>query len=293
MKRLVPVLALLLVAGSSLLAQNAGGGTPAQDPADGGFVLPNRIRGNPGKFTFAILGDRTGSDRDSWRVFDRSIEEINLARPDFVIMLGDMIEGHLYPEEVAAQWEEFQSHTDRLEAPFMVIPGNRDVGTAAGADYWSRNLGRNYRSFVHQNVLFLLLNTEEVQDSAGNRFGTEQLQYAIDVLSRQTSVRHTFVCMHQPAWALPSSGNEWKRIEEALGDRPYTVFAGHTHRFVVEHLNGRRHFSLGPTGGYLDANPIDGESSFQHYTLITVDKNAAGVDSAFVSVRRPGAVWQN
>ncbi|HOT37998.1 MAG TPA: hypothetical protein PLT86_15150, partial [Candidatus Latescibacteria bacterium] len=103
MKHSVLVFVLLLVSAISVAGQAI---------EEDAFLLPDRVRSNPDKFTFAILGDRTGSDRQSWRIFDRSVEEINLSRPDFVIMVGDMIEGHDYPEEVAAQWEEFQSHAD-------------------------------------------------------------------------------------------------------------------------------------------------------------------------------------
>ncbi|HPU85238.1 MAG TPA: metallophosphoesterase [Candidatus Latescibacteria bacterium] len=264
----------------------------AQAVEDDALLLPDRVRSNPDKFTFAILGDRTGSDRQSWHIFDRSVEEINLSRPDFVIMVGDMIDGHDYPEEVAAQWEEFQSHVDRLEAPFMFLPGNHDVGTPAGAEYWKKNLGRRYTVFLHRRTLFLLLNTEEIQGEPGNRFGHEQVEFALRALDQHADVRHTFVFMHQPAWALPSFAVEWERIEKALGDRPYTVFCGHLHSLSVEERNGHRYYSLGPSGARVDNSPFDESAPFHHYTLVTLDAGADGRDSAHVSVRQPGAVWR-
>ncbi|HOS64101.1 MAG TPA: metallophosphoesterase [Candidatus Latescibacteria bacterium] len=283
MKHSVLVFVLLLVSAISVAGQAI---------EEDAFLLPDRVRSNPDKFTFAILGDRTGSDRQSWRIFDRSVEDINLSRPDFVIMVGDMIEGHDYPEEVAAQWEEFQSHADRLEAPFMFLPGNQDVGTPAGAEYWKKNLGRQYNAFLHRRTLFLLLNTEEIHGETGNRFGDEQVEFALRALEQHADVRHTFVFMHQPAWALPSFAAEWERIEEALGNRPCTVFCGHLHSLSVEERNGHRYFSLGPSGARVDANPLDESAPFHHYTLVTLDTGADGRDSAHVSIRQPGNVWR-
>jgi hypothetical protein len=255
-------------------------------------ILRRRWRADPDKFTFAILGDRTGADYRSWQIFDRSIEEINLSRPDFVVMVGDMIEGNAEPDAVTAQWGEFVRHVDLLESPFMYLPGNHDVGTPAGAEYWKQHLGRTYTSFVYKKSLFLLLNTEEVQESAGNSFGATQMEYALNRLDSSASMRHTFIFMHQPAWAMPSLRAEWERIEQALGDRPYTVFAGHTHTLSMTVRDGRRYFALGATGGVLDENPIEETGAFHHYTLVTMARDLSGRDSAYVSIRQPGNVWR-
>ena len=42
-------------------------------------------------FRFAIVSDRTGGARPG--VFERAIDELNLLRPEFVISVGDLVEG--------------------------------------------------------------------------------------------------------------------------------------------------------------------------------------------------------
>ncbi len=201
-------------------------------------------------------------------------------------MVGDMIEGSDYPEEIAAQWEEFQEHVDRLEVPFLFLPGNRDIGTPAGAEYWRRNLGRTYSSFVHKNALFVLLNTEEVRAASGRSFGAAQVEYALAVLKDNPSPRHTFIFMHDPTWALPSYRAEWARIEQALADRPYTVFCGHWHAPAMEERNGRQYYALGPAEAHVQPNPLEPAGTAHRFALVTLDPGAAQGDFPRVSLRR-------
>ncbi|MDP6124142.1 MAG: hypothetical protein QGH20_00115 [Candidatus Latescibacteria bacterium] len=49
---------------------------------------------DPDKFSFMILGDKTGGGEDNWPIFDRSVDEVNLLNPDFVIMVGELIQGY-------------------------------------------------------------------------------------------------------------------------------------------------------------------------------------------------------
>ena len=45
-------------------------------------------------------------------------------------------------------------------------------------------------------------------------------------------MRWTIVSLHRPLWDGPGlAENGWLTVEKALQGRPYTVFAGHIHRF--------------------------------------------------------------
>src|SRR5437899_1547307 len=64
-----------------------------------------RLNNAPRDFRFAIVSDRTGGHRA--KIFSKAIERLNLLQPEFVISVGDLIEG--YSEEkdkVQAQWKE-------------------------------------------------------------------------------------------------------------------------------------------------------------------------------------------
>ena len=247
-------------------------------------IVERPFSDDPDKFSFAIIGDKTGGGLDKWPVFDRSIDEINTLKPDFAIMVGDLIQGDTRDlEQLAAEWKEFWQHESDLIVPFLPLPGNHDITNPVMYDYWKEHLGRTYSAFVYKDCLFITLNTEEWHDPMHEAwdwekegwFGTAQIQYVIDKLAQHTDVRHTFVLMHRPLWLQEHSG--WERIETALGERPYTVFAGHYHNLTLHTRNDRRYFVLGATGGGFTPQEVQEYGAFDHYSIITVDGEEVNV----------------
>ncbi len=235
------------------------------------------------KFSFAIIGDKTGGGKDKWHVFDRAIAEINALKPDFAIMVGDLIQGYTTNlEQIESEWKEFWGHESALEVPFIPLPGNHDITNRLMYDYWVDNLGRTYSAFTYKNCLFLLLNTEEwhaLPESVGgvpeNWFGARQIDYAIGELAKHKNARHTFVMLHKPAWLHEGSG--WLEIEAALADHEYTVFAGHYHNLTLHTRNDHRYFVLGATGGAFTPRATKEFGAFDHYSIVTVDGGDVGV----------------
>src|SRR5262245_8523796 len=89
----------------------------------------------PDEFQFAIVSDRTGGHRD--KVFSRAVERLNLMQPEFVLSVGDLIEGGTKTEQqLTEEWREFDSYVERLKMPFFYVPGNHDVGNVANNKFW-------------------------------------------------------------------------------------------------------------------------------------------------------------
>ncbi len=247
-------------------------------------IVERPFSSDPDKFSFAIIGDKTGGGLDKWHVFDRSIDEINTLKPDFAIMVGDLIQGDTSDlEQLAAEWQEFWQHESDLIVPFLPLPGNHDITNPVMYDYWKEHLGRTYSAFVYKDCLFITLNTEEwhhpVQAEAWDWekgwFGEEQTKYVEDELAKHPDVRHTFVFMHRPLWLQKHSG--WERIETALGERAYTVFAGHYHNLTLHTRNDRRYFVLGATGGGFTPQDVREYGAFDHYSIVTIDGKEVNV----------------
>jgi len=97
------------------------------------------------------------------------------------------------------------------------------------------------------------------------RFSDKQLAFVRDTLARHANVRWTFVIMHKPAWKTPTPA--LAKIQAMLGDRPYTVFAGHTHYFTHDVLDGRDYINMGMTGGIRHQN---GPGAMDHAMLVTL-----------------------
>ena len=63
------------------------------------------FQNNPDNFQFAVIGDRTGGS-DPQGIFSRSMDQLNLLQPEFVINVGDLIEGYSDDKaELNAEWE--------------------------------------------------------------------------------------------------------------------------------------------------------------------------------------------
>ncbi len=111
-------------------------------------------------FQFAVIGDNTGGAYPG--VFDAAMTKLNLLQPEFVMSVGDLIEGYSNSrEELVAEWEELDTSIDKLDMPFFYVAGNHDIGDQASVDVWRERLGRTYYHFVYKDVLFLSLDTED------------------------------------------------------------------------------------------------------------------------------------
>jgi hypothetical protein len=229
-----------------------------------------RMNQDEGEFQFAIVSDRTGSHRAN--VFSQAVEKLNLLQPEFVLSVGDLIEGgKKKPEQLQAEWKEFDSFVQRLTMPFFYVPGNHDVAAPETTKAWQEKLGRTYYHFLYRNVLFLILNNDDPPGSNGN-ISPEQIAYAQKALADNRNVRWTIVAMHRPLWTADNgSKNGWAEVEKALEGRPYTVFVGHVHRYQKFVRNGQNYYQLATTGGgSLLRGPEQGE--FDHIVWVTMKK---------------------
>lgn len=223
---------------------------------------------DPANFQFAIMSDRTGGSLEP--IFAESVVKVNRMRPEFVMCVGDLIEGYTEdPNEIQTEWNEFDSFLQKLDMPFFYVPGNHDLSNAPMYDVWTQRYGRPYYHFIYKDVLFCIVNT---QDEKATGLGRKQLQYFRNVLANNKDVRWTLVFMHQPVWRRKDVPN-WPRLEKALADRDYTVFGGHIHQYKKEVRNGKNYYVLATTGGgrYEGAPPMSFENArFDHITWITM-----------------------
>jgi 3',5'-cyclic AMP phosphodiesterase CpdA len=207
-----------------------------------------RVNRDPDDFRFAIVSDRTGGARAG--VFEQAVEQLNWLQPEFVLSVGDLIQGTADPVQLTKQWQEFDGFISRLQMPFFYLPGNHDLPNPLADQHWQDKFGRRYYHFVYKNVLFLMLNSEDPPGVKSGRIGEEQLAYARRVLDENRGVRWTVVALHKPLWTDPGlAKNGWLDVEKALADRKYTVFAGHKHRYERFLRNGRMYYQLATTGG--------------------------------------------
>ena len=115
--------------------QNVGSTLSADDSAESVFIYDKaeisgvkpwtseNFANDPGSFQFAIIGDRTGGANPKG-TFEKAIEQLNWLRPEFVMSVGDYIEGYTAkPEVLRDQWDEFDSIVAKLQMPFFFVRG--------------------------------------------------------------------------------------------------------------------------------------------------------------------------
>ncbi|MDB5388613.1 MAG: Calcineurin-like phosphoesterase superfamily domain protein [Planctomycetaceae bacterium] len=230
------------------------------------------LNNQPKNFQFAVVTDRTGGHRKM--VFEKAVRKLNLLQPEFVVSVGDLIEGYTdKPENMAKQWDEFQGYVKQLKMPFFYVPGNHDISNLPMLKEWEQRLGRHYYHFVYHNTLFLIVNSEATPGSKMEKLGDEQLNYLRKVIQENANVRWTFAFLHKPLWTYGAdklgAGTGWEELEKAMEGRKWTAFCGHEHRYVNFKRNGNDYIQLATTGG---ASKMRGkkEGEFDQFAWITM-----------------------
>ncbi|QAY67231.1 metallophosphoesterase family protein [Paenibacillus protaetiae] len=113
-----------------------------------------------GDFSFAVLGDRCGMATAG--VFEQALAIVKDLKPDFVLSVGDMIEGY-WKEAAPAreEWEDIDAKIEAVGLPFFHTVGNHDYGTSTMLDVWRERKGFEYYAFRLADALFIVLNTED------------------------------------------------------------------------------------------------------------------------------------
>lgn len=245
-----------------------------------------KLNNDQDQFQFAVVADRTGGHRD--KVFSRAVLQINLLQPQFVMSVGDLIEGYTSKEEtIKEEWDEFDSYVKKFEMPFFYTAGNHDLPNKTQVAKWGERYGKRYYHFTYKNTLFLVLNSENPPDGM-NTIDAEQQAWAAKVLEDNKNVRWTFVYLHRPIWnGKDLEKNGWAPVERSLAGRKYNVFVGHVHSYRVYERNGTQYYQLATTGGGSRMRgPEYGE--FDHIAWITMKKDAPVIAQVMLDGVLPG-----
>jgi 3',5'-cyclic AMP phosphodiesterase CpdA len=235
------------------------------------------VNARPNSFQFAIVSDRTGGRRPG--VFSKAVDKINLLQPEFVVSVGDLIEGYSEdPGAWALEWSEFETKLSRFQMPFFFCPGNHDIANLPMSKEWHRKFGRSYYEFRYQECLFVVLNTEDqTQKDREFFFSPEQRAWLKQTLAANQDVRWTFVFLHKPVWSitkhkLPEHNSEslgWDDVEAAFQGRKYTMFSGHNHVYAKSVRKGMDYYILATTGGSSTLTGLK-DGKFDHFAWVTM-----------------------
>jgi hypothetical protein len=160
----------------------------------GGVVVTRAVTEPKNDFRFSILGDRTGGA--TAEIYGRVWREIDLLHPDFVINVGDTIQGGS-DEKAPSEWTELRPLWARYSHyPHYFTPGNHDVWSEVSRQIYERESGRaSQYSFNYQDAHFVVLDNSRTAD-----LSEEQLDFLERDLEANKDRRPKFVFFHRPFW---------------------------------------------------------------------------------------------
>jgi UDP-2,3-diacylglucosamine pyrophosphatase LpxH len=274
---------------------------------------------------FVVIGDRTGQHRPG--IFEKALAQVDRLHPDFVINIGDLIEGNTEDRaQIETEWKEVNGAIDQLHTPFFYVPGNHDLTNDVQRQIWRAKLGADYYHFRYKGALFIILNTEDppqpkiarkklleaygaeamgkvmgalqgdaaqaealfareprlgelatkLRASESVAISTTQIEMVRKALADNPRPRWTFVLMHRPAWKVASPAFE--RIEAMLKGRPYTMLAGHFHKYAYERRKEQDYIQLGVTGGMPGAK-ADDPAALDHIMWVSLADGAPQISN--------------
>ncbi len=220
-------------------------------------------------FTFVIFSDRTGGADQP--MFEKAVDEIALLKPDFVVTVGDLIEGYAGNDVRAPQWDSTLAVMRRIPCPVYYTPGNHDIGDVESARLFFEKTDRPpYYSFDKGGAHFVVLNTATA-DSWGQVDPLQRRWLERDLLLSQTKA-HRFIFMHKTFWLTGAAADPAADPMHQLFKkyRVTAVFCGHGHSYVSQVIDGIRYAEIGATGANLRDNRNVGLGVFNQYAVCRI-----------------------
>jgi 3',5'-cyclic-AMP phosphodiesterase len=218
------------------------------------------------EFHFVMLGDRTGGAVPG--VYEEAWRQANRNHPDFVISVGDTIEGG-DDLTLDAQWQQIV----HILAPYrryrlFLTPGNHDVWSVASAQAFEKYSKRPlHYSFDYRQAHFTVLD-----NSRSDTMPAEELAYLQKDLQIHQKKPIKFIFSHRPSWILQVVlGNPdfpLHRLAKRYGVK--YVIAGHVHEMLHFEVDGITYLSIASSGGHLRGSKRYEDGWFFQHTLVTV-----------------------
>ncbi|MBN6055611.1 phosphodiester glycosidase family protein, partial [Nonomuraea sp. RK-328] len=163
---------------------------------------------------FAVMSDAQfvarDPDSDIVRNARRTLREIKAARPDFLLINGDLVD-EASPEDFALARRILDEELGG-ELPYHYVPGNHEV-MGGKIDNFRAVFGDTYKTFDHKGTRFVTLDTSRLNLRGGGFEQVALLREQLDAAARDASVGSVAVLFHVPPRdPTPGKGSQ-------LGDR--------------------------------------------------------------------------
>jgi predicted phosphodiesterase len=215
----------------------------------GGLITVRAVTEPNNDFRFSIMGDRTGGAQP--QIYGRVWREIDMLHPDFVINVGDTIQGGI--DEIADdEWRDLRPVWQRYRHyPLYFTPGNHDVFSDTSRALYEQETNRpSYYSFNYQDAHFTVLDNSRTTDLA-----EDQLAFLDKDLEAHKDKRPKFIFFHKPYWIplLIAGNTQFPLHQIAKKHGVEHIISGHGHTFVRIVRDGIAYMEVGSSGGTMEA----------------------------------------
>jgi predicted phosphodiesterase len=242
--------------------------------------------GSGNVFRFAVIGDRTGGHVPG--IFSEIIDEVKLLEPDFVMCVGDLIEG--YSDDtlhIHAEWDTIMDIVNKLSCPFYFVAGNHEIQNEIDREIYENRTGfKRYYSFNYKDSHFIILDNTMTYWAIPEEMDEEQIEWLKKDLEKNRNKNNIFVFYHIPTYLYALEDNTPDPLVEIFEQHGVdVVFTGHHHEYSYLNHNDIEYINVGSSGGSTSTNDF-ARGHFYHYLMVTV-----GEEENNIAVIKKGNVF--
>jgi len=260
----------------------------------------------PRAWRFAILSDTHvnadgGTSSYAYTQTARALDEIAVAKPDFVLLSGDGVDNDR-PQDFALFRQLLDEHLP-ASIPLRWAVGNHESGAVAGGtlDQFVASTGLPTRqTFDHQGTRIILLNSTLGSLRLSDFSQLISLQQQLGAAALDRTVTSVVVAVHHPVLDPTGTGaselsdpyeaallEQWLAAFRVKSGKQVALVSGHAHTAHVRRNDGVLEFNAPVVGKvpYGDA----GHGGFSAWSMVTLDPSQARVDP--LRVDQAGLGW--
>jgi hypothetical protein len=236
-----------------------------------------------GDWRFAVMSDAQfvarDPDSDIVRNARRTLREIKAARPDFLIINGDLVD-----EASAADFALAKRILDEElggTLPYRYVPGNHERGNGS-LDNFRAVFGDTQQVFDHKGTRFITIDTSGINLRVSDWTQLGRLRNELDEAAKDRGVKSVVLVQHVPPRdPTPARASELSDRKEAATIEAWlsgfqdrsgkgTAFIGaHVGTFHASHVDGVPYFVNGNSGK--NPSTLPSEGGFTGWSMWGVD----------------------
>lgn len=240
-------------------------------------------------FTFIQLSDTQlgfGGYQHDLQSFEQAVRQINILKPDFVVICGDLVN---IPND--SSFLAFNRIKEKFNMPCYCVPGNHDMGKlpedTSSLLLYRKVIGKDYYSFKHKGASFIVTNTQLWKTNVKNESGKFDKWFVETVKTLGAQRNQLFVIGHIPLYVSdPEEKTEYfnfdpekrkQMLDLFTANKVVAYLSGHTHKLVCNEYKGIQLVSCETTSKNFDNRPFG-------FRLWTVSHNS--VNHSFIPLEQ-------